>query len=213
MNRIARRDLARLAGVSQSTITELTYPGAALADAVVGRGLDLDHPAITAWLAKRHAATTARATAPKQGRGKPTATGPAAATVDASHADGWQRLTLDEVASAPLEELLHRFGLLDELKSWLDAAKKAADTRAVDLRNLESTGKVIDRELVRVHVFGAMEASHVRLLGDAPKSITRRVYAMAKANEPIEQAEKVVRDMISSHLKPAIAAARKAVPK
>lgn len=124
----------------------------------------------------------------------------------------WQSLTLDEVATMPIEALVRRFGHLDDLKGWLDAAKKAADTRAVDLKNREAEGHVISRELVRVHVFGAMEASHVRLLGDAPKSITRRVYAMAKADEPIEQAERVVRDMIGSHLKPAMAAASKAVP-
>ncbi len=125
---------------------------------------------------------------------------------------GWEHLTLDQVAKMPIRELVQRFGHVDTLRSWLDAAKKAADTRAVDLKNDESKGLLVSRDMVRTHVFGAMEASHVRLLGDAPKSITRRVYAMARADEPIEQAERVVRDMIGSHLKPAMSAAKKAVP-
>lgn len=227
MKPIARRELARLGGVTQAAITKATQPGAPLADAVLsrGRGLDLDHPKVQAWLKRRHAAATSTPAAPDSAQPAPTQPRHAAPVLGgdrlrqavremdgAEMPDGWQHLTLDEVAAMPIEELVRRFDHIDSVKGWLDAAKKAADTRAVDLRNMETQGQVVSREMVRTHVFGAMEASHVRLLGDTPKSITRRVYAMARAGEDVEQAEKVVREMISSQLKPAMAAAKKAVP-
>ena len=213
MKPIARRELARLGGVTQAAITKATQPGGPLADAVLkrGRGLDLDHPKVKAWLKKRHAAATLHPEAPESVRPAQTSGGSNRLPVPPSGSGEWQHLTLEEVAVMPIEELVRRFDLIDNLKSWLDAAKKAADTRSVDLRNREAEGTVIERELVRVHVFGAWDASHVRLLGDAPKTITRRVYAMAKAGEPIEAAEKTVRELIGSQLKPAIEAARKAL--
>ena len=217
MKPIARRELARLGGVSQSQITKLTQPGGQLAPAVLsrGRGLDADHPKVKAWLRKRHGGATLPVEGTPDAQPDPTQPRREEGQDDPPSAelpDGWDRLTLDQVAKMEIRDLVQRFGHVDLLKSWLDAAKKAADTRAVDLKNDETKGLLIDRELVRTHVFGAMEGSHVRLLGDAPKSITRRVYAMCGAGEPIETAERVVRDMIGSHLKPAIAAARKAVP-
>lgn len=203
--------------MQQSTITKAAAPGGPLADAVIpgGRGLDADHPKLRAWLKKRQAGATTSTSKPDSEQPTPTKgrrDRAPAALPEEPIPDGWERLTLDQVAKMPIKDLVQRFGHVDTLRSWLDAAKKAADTRAVDLKNDESKGLLISRDLVRTHVFGAMEASHVRLLGDAPKSITRRVYAMAKAAEPIEQAERVVRDMIGSHLKPAMAASRKAVP-
>lgn len=210
MKAIARRELARLAGVAQSTVTKAAAPGGPIADAVLthGRGLDLDHPSVQSWLRKRDVDPTSPAV-----RGEPvqpTTTQKATRSPESDPA-GFGHLTLEQVAKMPIVELLQRFGHIDDLKGWLDAAKKAADTYAVDLKNLEARGKVIDRDMVRTHVFGAMEGSHVKLLGDTPKSITRRVYEMAGAGEDIEKAERVVRELISSQLKPAMQAAKKAV--
>lgn len=196
MTKVSRTELAKLAGVAPKTVTVLAYPGARLAEAVRGRGMDLDHPAVQAWLQER-----------AQKAPRP----PLLATQSTPRA-GAREITLDLIGEMPIRDLLRHFEHVDDLNRWLDAAKKLADTRAQDLRNLESEGRVVQREAVRVHVFGAMEASHVRLLSDAPKTITRRLYGMARAGESARTAEKVTREIINSHLAPVIASTQRAVP-
>lgn len=121
-------------------------------------------------------------------------------------------LTLAELQQLPLRELLGHFaGDVEALKVWLDVAKKHADTREKELRNLETTGQVVARDLVAKHVFGAIEASHARLLGDMPQTVTRRLYAMARADEELESAEAVVREIVATILRRAVTSAREAL--
>ncbi len=78
--------------------------------------------------------------------------------------------------------------------------KKTAEAVRLELANAEKAGSLISRELVQTHVFGLIESSNKRLLGDAPPSIARRAQALARANEPIETIEAAVREIISQHL-------------
>jgi hypothetical protein len=55
---------------------------------------------------------------------------------------------------------------------------------------------------VKTHVFGFLEAGNRRLLGDTPKTIARRLYGLARSDSPIEEAEKLVREIIGSQLEP-----------
>lgn len=106
-----------------------------------------------------------------------------------------------------LDELVERFGTAIAFRDWLDARKKISEIREKDLKNDETEGRLIERELVRTHIFGAIEAGNRRLLGDAPKTIARRLYALAKSGAPIEEAEGVVREIMASQLKPVKATA------
>ena len=74
--------------------------------------------------------------------------------------------------------------------------------REKELRNWEVEGKLIPRDGVRTHVFGAVEGANRRLLRDAPKTIARRLYAMAKSGASVEEAEQVVREIVGSQLRP-----------
>lgn len=129
----------------------------------------------------------------------PTRTVASVEAMDPSDIEGIEDLTL--------RELTARFGTTLEFKDWLDARKKVADIREKDLKNFETEGKLISRELVEHHVFGAIENANRQLLADSPKTITRRIYAMARSGAPLEEAERVVRDIISSQLRPVKATA------
>jgi hypothetical protein len=93
-----------------------------------------------------------------------------------------------------------QFGSVTGFKDWLFSLKQIEDIREKRLRNEESEGRLISRELVKTHVFGAIEATNRRLLGDSPKTIARRVYALANSGVVIEEGERTVREIISSHL-------------
>jgi hypothetical protein len=82
------------------------------------------------------------------------------------------------------------------------ALKEIEVIREKRLGNEETEGELISRGLVRTHVFGRIEACNRRLLGDLPKTLVARVYALASTDTPPEVAEDVVRDLIGSQLDP-----------
>jgi hypothetical protein len=110
-----------------------------------------------------------------------------------------------------LGPIIARFGTRRAFKDWLEALKSIEEIRKRRLDNEETEGRLISRELVKTHVFGAIEGSHRRLLGDMPKTVVRVVYAMAKSDEPIEVAEKRTRDIVTTVLKPVMATAERVV--
>lgn len=111
------------------------------------------------------------------------------------------------IGQLTIDEVVRRFGTRAKFRAWLDARKKLEDIREKELKNDETLGRLIERELVKTHVFGAIEAGNRRLLGDTPKTLARRLYALAKSGAPVEEAEAVVREVISSQLQPVKATA------
>ena len=111
-------------------------------------------------------------------------------------------LDISRYADMTLRELVDRFGSVRALKDWLEALKKIEDIREKRLNNEEVQRQLISRELVKTHVFGFLEAGNRRLLGDTPKTIARRLYALARSDQPIEEGEKLVREIIGSQLNP-----------
>lgn len=110
---------------------------------------------------------------------------------------------IEAYAHLPLVELVELFGDAAAFKEWLASLKLIEEVREKSLKNDETEGKLISRELVATHVFGAIESSHRRLLGDSAKTIARLVYGLAKSGAPVEKAEGEVRKVISSQLQPA----------
>lgn len=203
-----RSALARLAGVSPAAITKACK--GQLAGACTGKRIDLDHASVQEYLAKKGVTSTPPPVAPARRRETPPAPRPGKTkkrgrpspapkpSVDRSADDEDPESFLDMT----LRDLTERFGTETAFKDWLDARKKIADIREKDLKNDETDGRLIPRDLVRTHLFGAIEAGNRRLLGDSPKTIARRIYALAKSGAPVEEAESVVREIVSSQLKP-----------
>lgn len=216
---ISRAELAKLAGVSKAAVTKQCAKG--LAPACVGDRVDLDHPACRAWLAARGVKIPKADRTPtkpkkppslpppappklddyrKKGAGKPTATGPDHEVPELEFGVGSPE-DLEAIAET-IRPLLERFGTERAFRDWLLALKEIETIREKRLGNEEAEGLLIYREVVRTHVFGRIEACHRRLLGDVPKTLTRRVYALAKNGTAIEEAEATVRELIGSQLDP-----------
>lgn len=212
----SRAAFGRLAGVSAMAISKACKPGKALELACVGPRIDLDHPAAAAYLAGKGQTPTAdRPAVPKQAKSTPVAPTPpsrrqaarASAPADARPLAPESPSDLDAVdiaslAHLSLDELTRRYGTELRLKDWLDARKKIEDVREKELKNAETQGLLIERDLVSTHLFGAFEALHLRLLSDSPKTIARRLYAACGSNVSIEEAESLVRELISAQLRP-----------
>lgn len=223
---VTRSELARIAGVSPAAITKACK--ASLSEGCVGKRVDLDHPVVVKYLRKKGVAPTSDTVSAPAVRSKPTKRRPRSAkkpagtkrppkkkgSARAASPTDVPDVTDDDIeayAHMSLDELVERFGTATAFKDWLDSRKTIEDIRQKTLKNNEIDGRLISRDLVRAHVFGAIESGNRRLLGDSPKTIARRLYALAKNGTPVEEAEAIVREIISSQLAPVKAQAARAL--
>jgi hypothetical protein len=109
-------------------------------------------------------------------------------------------LGIESLPRMTMQEVVERFGTLPQLRDLVEARKKIGEIREKDLKNDETVGRLIERDLVRTHVLSHIETSHQRLLQDASTNIARTMYKLAQGGHTIEEAEQTVRDIIGSHL-------------
>ncbi len=114
---------------------------------------------------------------------------------------------VDELADQTLLQICERYGTVSAYKNHLEAFEKRERALKYRLENEEAEGRLISRELV-AKVMGAFDGANRKLLGDGPKTISRRVYAMARSGQTIEEAEATVHEIISTILKSVKKAAR-----
>lgn len=183
-----------------------------LRPACVGDRINLAHEAAQAYVASKKRAKPrvgkARGGRPK---GKPAATGPPDQPPTQLAIEVDPLSALSRYGNLTLNELVERHGTERGLVDWLDALKKIEDIRKANLANEETEERLIERELVSTHVFGALEALNRRLLVDSPRTIASRLYAACRSGDPIEDAEKLIRELLSAQLKPAVASATRAL--
>lgn len=164
--------------------------------------MDVAHPVVVEWLKSKAPAPTAPA---KKSKAAPPAPTPAPLLSDPDELlkafpSDLTAIEIQQFAHKTLDELVALFGTAPSFRDWLDARKKIEEIREKDLKNDETVGRLIERDMVKRHVFGAIDNAFRRLLGDAPKTIARRLYAMAKSGATLEEAEAVVREVIGSNL-------------
>lgn len=220
---VTKTELAQYVGRSKSAISK-RLERTDLKGALVGDRINVDHPATVAFVkacgkepypaaaptpptkkpSRKKAAPTAAPApaspppaappAPRRAKGAPPVLGwgeDVAAKL--AESDTWGNLTLREIAA--------RHGTFRTFTDVLTALKTIEDIRKGRLHNEETEGSLISRDLVKAHVIDAIDALFRRLLGDTPKTIARLIYAAAKGGSPVEEAEKIAHDQISSQLK------------
>jgi hypothetical protein len=209
---LTRAELARLAGVSAMAVTKRCAKE--LAPACEGKRVDVDHPSVVVWLKSKDRAPPSPAEAATNRSAAPTAE----RRSGASKGGRPRRLPVhdddeDEVErflDMTLREIVDHYGTLTKFKDWLFARKTIADIVDKELKNNEARGLLISRELVQTHIFGAMENAFKRLVTDTPKAMARRIHGAVKSGQSVEESERVIREMVSSQLRPMKAqAARK----
>lgn len=106
----------------------------------------------------------------------------------------------DELADLTLVQICARYGTVSAYKAHLEAFEKRERALKYRLENEEAEGRLVDRELV-VRVVSAFDGANRKLLTDAPKTISRRLYAMRAAEDPVELAEATVHEIVSTIIK------------
>lgn len=213
---VSRADLARLAKCSKAAVTKALK--SRLAAACVGDRVNAAHPIVRAWLATRRGKTAGPARAPtpakKPKRKAPRAPTAAAATAESGAASptAARPALPEEEPPPPLEEvdafidvlgpLAQKFATSRLFKDWLSGLEGLERYRKQRLDNDERRGRVISRELVEAHVFGVLEATNKRLLGDTPRALAGELFSLARSGSSQEELEGAIRENISSQLEP-----------
>jgi hypothetical protein len=191
---LTKAAFARLAGVSYQAIGVQCAKGGQLTAAVVDGKLDAGHPDALAYLQrqKERQNTDRQATkVAKKGRRVP------------GMADDGSPDFIRKLQGLTLAEIGRRYGGLPQCETVIRAINQAESVREKRLKNDETEGRLIERELVAAHVFGAMEETNRRLLSDAARTITRQLYANARSGVELEKSELEVRQLLSKVLEPA----------
>jgi len=101
-----------------------------------------------------------------------------------------------------LDPLVQRFGTDQRFSDWLSSLKDIELIREKRLKNGETEGGLISRELVTLHVLGAVDAAFKRLLGDAAKTIAAKVTDIVRSGGGLEESQRAVREQVTRQLKP-----------
>lgn len=110
---------------------------------------------------------------------------------------------LGDFVDMTLREILLRFGTSTAFLDWLKATKSIEDINEKRLRNAQTRGELVNRELIKRGVIEPFDTAFNKLLTDGAKTIARRVSAMTGAGRPVEDCENFVADQISSFIRPA----------
>lgn len=189
---ITKSALAKLRGVKPSTVTKACMPGGLLQHAQLPTGrIDLEHPATKAWLGASGVSSVDGLDAAT------TVAGP-----QASPARPPSAKDLEALGEFTPDEFIERYGSLRGFVDHVDARKKIAETERIELQNAETAGRLIPRDLVKTHVFGAIDAVTRRLLSDTSKTIVRRAQAMFASGATVEEVQRVAVEIISATLTP-----------
>lgn len=107
----------------------------------------------------------------------------------------------EEILDLTVREVAERYGTHRSYVLWLEAYQKQQATEKIRLSNEETKGNLISRELVRDHIFAAIDALFRRLLTDAARTIAARLEPMAKSGSSPEALERETREQLSKQLK------------
>jgi HAMP domain-containing protein len=108
---------------------------------------------------------------------------------------------ITEYADLTLREIITRFGSDAMFVDFLKALKSIEDINEKRLKNAQTEGTLVARELVRIGVIDVVDSAMRKLLTAGTKKIARMAHSMTKAGETIEKIEEEVKDQVGQYVK------------
>ena len=100
----------------------------------------------------------------------------------------------------PLSYLIDKFGSATTYADWLKTIKEHEIIKEKQIKNAKATNQVVSREAVRSLVFGPISGTILKLLTDAPRTISARCRELVESGSGNEVVEETVRDILSDHV-------------
>ena len=109
---------------------------------------------------------------------------------------------IQAVADMSLRELIARYGSNTRFNDWLKALKELEVIEEKRLKNAQTEGKLVSRELVQSGVISHFDTMFRQMLTDGAKTITQRLIALHESGADNIECEDLVRDQIQSFIRP-----------
>lgn len=109
---------------------------------------------------------------------------------------------IERFSDMTLRELVARFGTDTAFLDWLKATKEIETINEKRIKNAQSRGELVSREVVKVGIIEPINTAHVRMMTDGAKTIATRVVAMHNAGRTHADIVKFVADQIASFIRP-----------
>ena len=199
---LTKAAFAKLVGIKAPSVTYLCKPGKALHKAVVGKKIDLEHPATQEYLEQHK---SKEKDAKKQVAKQKDAAKDAPKTVKTPDGHEYTPINVleahpDEFLDLTMRQIYHQFGSMEEFKTAIAVRKTMSEINFKELQSMEKRGELIPREIVKTHIFGAMNTSNLRMLRDIPKTATTKAIAMLKSGQKPAAVEAMIRELIGKNL-------------
>lgn len=110
-----------------------------------------------------------------------------------------------EYADMTIRQIVEKFGTDTRFVDWLKAVKAIEDIQEKRLKNEQTQGNLVQRDLIRVGIIEPLNTAHVKMMTDGAKAISVRVPAMAAAGATVSEMEHYISDQISSYIRPVAA--------
>lgn len=174
-----------MGGVSQPAVTKLLK--GKLSSGVAGDRVDIDDPSVFAWLLSKGWTDAAPTSGRKKARGR-------VADPTPTRAAGKSKVPAPTAPTPPP---------VDERRAEIDSLEletKRERLRERQLKNELSEGKVILREEVAAHIFGALATMFKRFIEDVPHTAVSRLYSAARAGESLEAGKAIFVEIVQGQL-------------
>lgn len=200
---ISKSEFSRRAGVTTGAMTKLCK--GVLKPAMKGKRVDIAHPSAREYLINKGMNPDYDYETPKN---KPIATADYKKPPRKKKTE-YKSEPINEVpehivdyVDMTLRELIKRFGTDMAFVDWLKATKAIEDINEKRLKNAQTEGLLVSKELIKVAVIDPVNTTMQLLLTDGAKTMAKRVTTMSKAGRDLAECEKFIIDQIASFIKP-----------
>jgi hypothetical protein len=195
---IRKSELAKRAGVTPGAVTRALKRNG-LKRALVGKLVDSGHPEAVKYIQEGRRKNEL---GKKQGGGVKEAP-PRIAHISPTNEQIEESLSMlpediRELQDLSLRDLLGMFGTVGEMGDFLKATKTMEDIQASKLKNADTEGHLVSRDLVQRGVLNQLDNMLKRLLTDGSRTIAKQVHTMALAQRSVEDCEAFVNERLSS---------------
>ena len=109
---------------------------------------------------------------------------------------------VEELLDWPLGELISKFGTDTRFVDWLSATQKIEAINEKRLKNAQTKGELVRREIVQNGVIDTFNSAHLRIMKDGAKSIAAGAIAKHASGAELSEIEAYISDILGSFIRP-----------
>lgn len=207
-----------MAGVNPSTVSRILKT--ILDGADVGGRVDMDHPSVQKYLSDKgidstspliKAAKKSDPKTPKKGRPKRSTTSarikseelPESAPPPEKKSNGYEKEDVTQYLDMTVNEVVFRHGTDANFLEFLKSVKEIELIEERRLKNAQTKGELVHKNLVKLGIIDPFEEAHVKMLVDGAKKIAMEGKAIIDSGGDAKELEKYISETLSSFIKPA----------